>query len=769
MKKSIKNVMAFALAASMAASTFAPATTVSAASKSNVITKATYNSGATVKYSYNKKGLITKAVSTSSSKSNNSDTSETVTTTFKYNKKNKIASKTEKDVTKVTSYEVDKTTGLKLGAKTGTVTTTKTTVTTFKYDKKGLATESVATTTTGMSGSITETEKSPAISATEIEMNGGTKVYLGGYNKYKEDGTKYDENTSANAYYYEGSIEATEGTQTTTTTYTDKGNGVYNKTKTTSNSVSGYKSESVDNYYGKYYDSASNSEKIVALTYKEDGFEKEVEEKEWDSATSAYVNKKVKKTYSFQTPDGKDFFDNTQVPGSSKNTFTITQKVVITADPTSTSTSTKTESSDISKKKVTTTKYTYDKKKRVKKAVSTTVSTNKNQSTENNSSSSTSATGSSKSDKSSKSESLKESTSVVTTAFTYNKKGRATKVVTSNDGKEDSKSVVSNMTVSSSSESTSKNSDNTVDVDKSSSSYECAAGYPTVTTTVVKDGVSTVTTTKNPYKYTLSSENSSKTYSNKGSEIDDITFFGNGGKKTVSTYEGTSSYTYGSTTTTTTKKGTKTSYNFDEKGKVSGYIDEYKSSTNGEAAKDNTEAHYSDGKDSFSNDTAVQKVNEAKGQLEASGTTCNKVDGTKAVLPTPSKSTTTYKYDKAGNVKSAKCSGTTTSIENVKNETYGNDIYEWDAKGELVAKETPVTHKFTDNDAMENTVKKGTKVLTKKLVVSKGTQDRSSSSSSYLSRALYTIKGKKATASKVANKQQWIIQNGALNGEVGLN
>jgi len=753
MRKSAKNFMTFALAASMVASTFAPAATVSAASKSNVITKATYNSGATVKYSYNKKGLITKAVSTSSSKSNNSDTSETVTTTFKYNKKNKISSKTEKDVKKVTSYEVDKTTGLKLGAKTGTVTTTDTTVTTFKYDKKGLATESVATTTTTMSGDFSKTSKSRffnGYSGRATELADGTVV--AGFNKRNNDGTEKEDSskdTRDSAYFYEGSIADTESTDTNTIKYTDNGNGTYTVTTTAEGNSGGYKTEEIKKYFGK--ETTSGSEVVIPLTKEEGPYSYT----DTDGSTVSGNGEHFKKA------DGSIF--------TGYNTFYIVEKVVITKDAEASAKNTTTSTSTISDKKVTTTKYSYDKKKRVKKAVSTTVSTNKTQSTENSSSSAVSSTGSSKSDKSTKSEKINESTSVVTTAFTYNKKGRATKVVSSNEGKEDSKSVSSEMTISDNSETTTKNSDGTTNVDKHSYTYECAAGYPTVTTTVVKDGVSTVTKTKNPYKYTMSSEHASKDYSNKGSETDEITFFGNGGKKTVSTYDGTSSYSYGGTTTTTTKTGTKTSYNFDEKGKANGYIDEYKSSTNGEAAKDNTDAHYTDGKDSFSKETATQKINEAKGSLEASGTTCNKVEGTKKALPTPSKTTTAYKYDKAGNVKSAKCSGTTTSIVTVKNEIYGNSIYEWDAKGELVEVETPVTHKYTDNDAMENTVKKGTKVLTKKLVVNKGTYDRESSTGSYLSRALYTIKNKKASASKVANKQQWIIQNGALNGEVGLN
>ena len=754
MRKSIKSVMAFVLAASMIASTVAPAATASAASKVNVITKATYNSGSTVKYSYNKKGLITKSVSTSSSKDNDSDTSTTVTTTFKYNKKNKVSTKTEKYVTKTTSYEVDKTTGLKLGAKKGTVTTTYTTVTKFTYDKKGLATQSVATTTTTMSGSTTSTDKSSIINNYDYgaskELADGR--ILAGYNDINNDGTEREDhkNTDKNAYYYEGAVADTEGVTTHTTTYTDNGNGTYTITTANASNPARYTTENVYKYYTK--ETVNGVETVVWLTKEEGPWEYTDEDGDKLSGNGTYYKKADGKIYT-------GYADS------------IIEKVTIKKDADSTSNSSGSSTEVISDKSVTTTKYTYDKKKRVKKAVSTTVNTNEEKTTSTNSSASASKTGSRKSENTTKSEMLSENTSVSTTTYTYDKKGRATKAVSSNDGKENSKYVYSEMDVSSSSESVTISEDGSTSTNKSSSATECAAGFPTVTTTVVKDGVSTVTTTKNPYKYSHSYEYVGKTSSNKNSSTDDVTFYANGGSKRVSTYSDSysNSYTDG-TSYSSSRTGTKTSYNFDEKGKSNGYIDVYTSTSSSSTTPyEGSNAYFTDGKDSSNDVAATQKIDAAKAVLEASGTPYNKVEGTKTVLAKPSKSTTSYKYDKSGNVKSAKESGTTTEIEDVRNEIYGNSIYEWDATGKLQVKQVAVTHKYTDNDAMENTVKKGTKVLTKKLTTNKGTYDRSSSSGSYLSRVLFTLKAKKSSTAKLVNKQQWIIQNGRLNGEVGLN
>ena len=64
--------------------------TVDAASSSKVqvVTKAKDNDGNTVKYSYNKKGLVSKSVSKQSWKEPDEDRSSTITTSYKYNKKN---------------------------------------------------------------------------------------------------------------------------------------------------------------------------------------------------------------------------------------------------------------------------------------------------------------------------------------------------------------------------------------------------------------------------------------------------------------------------------------------------------------------------------------------------------------------------------------------------------------------------------------------------------------------------------------------------------
>lgn len=770
MRKSIKSVMAFALAATLAASTLAPAATASAASKVNVITKATYNNGSTVKYSYNKKGLITKSVSTNSYKTNSEDeyeylyfdedhkifapkdVSETITTTFKYNKKNKISTKTEKYVTKKTFYETDKTTELKLGAKKGTVTTTTTTVTNFTYDKKGLATKSVATSTTTKSGSITTKRLSTICNNwPSREMVDGR--IIAGFNKRNNDGTEKadDKNTINNAYFYEGSVADTASETTETATYKDNGNGTYTVTFTSSKAPAQYDTESVYKYFGS--ETVDGVEKIYPLTEAKGPFTY----KDEDGYTHTY--------------DSDDTFYK-KADGSvwgSDYSFRNTEKVLIKKDANATSSESSTDTATISDKSVTTTTYSYDKKKRVKKAVSTTVDTDESRGTDTSSSASSSESGSSKTDDTSKNELLRESTDVSTTTYSYDKKGRATKQVTSSDGKENSKTVKSEMTVSHNYESAYKDGDST-STNKSSYSYECAAGYPTVTTTVVKDGVSTVTETQNPYKYTYNSEYSGKNYSNKESYTSDITYYGNGGNKTVRTYS--NSYTgtaYDGTSYSNNKSGTRTSYSFDEKDKSNGYIDVYKSTSSSGTPSEGSDAYYTDGKEPSYDVAATQKIDAAKAALEATGTVFNKVEGTKTVLAEPSKSTTTYKYDKNGNVKSAKSTGTNTEISTVKNETYGNTIYEWDSFGQLVEKRIPVTHKSTSNSAMENTVKKGTKVLTKKLSINKSTYDRSSSSGSYLSRVLFTIKGKKSSTASLVKKQQWIIQNGDLNGQVGLN
>jgi hypothetical protein len=731
-------MMAFALAASLAASTLAPATTSQAASKSNVVTKQTDNSGYTWKYSYNKKGLVTKKVGTTSYKGKDSDHSTTTTITYKYNKKNKIATKTEKEVAKTTSYETDKTTGLKLGAKKGTVTTTTTAVTKFTYNKKGLATQSVTTTTVGKSGSNTETEKTAGFGNTwsweddiswqqAIELEDGR--ILAGYNEYSSDGKMIssDENSINNAFFYApGTTFAIGEDETTTKTeYKDNGKGSYTTTTTVTEKNSGIKKEPVYQYYAN---GADNNPVAVTKT----------EETKTDLDGHTYTS------VSYKDATGKEYYGYS---------FKVCTQVNVTADPKSSSSTTTVTTDDETGKTVTTTKYTYDKKKRVKKAVSTSVTTDGHKITIAKSGNKVSEDSSSTSNSTKKSESTSESTTSSTTTYAYNKKGYATKINVTTDGKEDSKSTdTSEMTVSASSETTYYNSDGTVSSVVSGTS--AVDNYPSITTEVVSNGVKTITTTNNAYTstYTSSTKDATGKVTSSESHSRSNTYYANGGNKSVDTYSNTNAEG-------ATDAGTTTSYQFDKDGKVTGYEKVVTAGT------DSSYAYYTEnGKSEYSLD-AANKINAAKATLEATGTPFSKVE-TDTVIATPSKSTTVYKYDKSGNVKSAKRSGTETKVTEAKNETYGNTIYVVNAAGKLKEKQVTYTHKYTDKDAMENTVKKGTKRLTKKLTVNTGTSDREKSAGSYLSRAVYSIKSKKGSTN--ADKQQWIIQNGPLNGVVGL-
>lgn len=774
MRKSAKNFMAFALAASMVASTFAPATAVQAAKKSNVITKATYNSGDTVKYSYNGKGLVTKSVSTNSYKSSDSDTSITVTTTYKYNKKNKISSKTEKTVEKNTYYETDKTTGLDIKGKQGTLTETTVAETSYKYNKKGLATESITTTSTTMSGKLETTNKSNSFikddnedgnANVEVKDENGNSSVIAGYNRHNADGSENNENTKDNAYYYTGSLDIGSKSSKIVTEYTDNGDGTYKKTYSSNSDSSGVKKEESASYYG--YEWKDNVRSIIPL--------KRVEEKDSDGDVN----------YRFKKDDNTVFYGET---------FSVIQSIAVSPDENAKSTSEVKNEEIITDKSVTTTKYSYDKKKRVKKAIATTVKTDNEVGSYSSSSESKSTNYYSKSSDSSKNETLSETTSVETTTYTYDKKGHVKKTVVSNDGLINKKETVSELPIESSHETTYYNSKGKVSSsDKNSSSYTLGNGinFKTVTTTVVENGNETSTVTN--YPYTRKYENAYIYGENRGNEnsgTEVVTFYTNGGKKTEDTYtrvnrnEG-SEYNYDSTaeegtikkyTYTSTTTGVETTYSFDEFNKSSGTVSNgtktktvytYEDNTTKEVNSENesSASYLKQGDKEKTGVDATVAIDSAKGSLVEGN--FDKVE-TDTLLAAPSKTTTTYAYDKKGNVKSAKASGTYTEITTALNEDYGNKIYEFKDNKKLKEKKVAVTHKYTNKDAAENTVKKDAKILTKRLTVSKNTYDRSSGSSSDLSRILYTIKGKKASADKVSKKQQWIIQNGPLNGEVGL-
>ena len=237
-KKVLAAALAAALAFTGAAAGFAGSNvSAEAAAKKTVyqVTKETDDSG-TTKYTYNKKGLLKKEVTTYKDSYYGTysarDKKEVITTTYKYTKKNKIKTATTKDVITTTYYETDKNDPTNHGDSKGTTVETETTVEKYTYNKKGLATKSVATTKNKMTGSYTTSSPESLVSdETEVQVNGETK-YIAGYNDYLADGTKADEdNDKAKAYYYVAAagtdLTAATFTDTSTYTYTDKGNGTY--------------------------------------------------------------------------------------------------------------------------------------------------------------------------------------------------------------------------------------------------------------------------------------------------------------------------------------------------------------------------------------------------------------------------------------------------------------------------------------------------------------------------------------------------------------
>ena len=667
-RNSTKRVMAIALSAALALTSFTfggNVTTVKAAGTSiDLVSSSESNKGDNTSYTYNKSGLVTKIVSKSSSKESASydddvetsnvakDIATTTTTTYKYNKNNKVSQKTAKSVTTTKYYKMDESTGLTVKGNLGTITTTSTTVTEFTYDKKGNATQAVATSTTGKSGSVTYTNKS-SIGGTQL--SDGRIIWS--YNDYDANGNWVGENTAATAIYLSNPSGVGEETTTTTVTYTDKGGGAYTKTTNSSTASTGYHTEWASQYYVRVNGTP------VAVTW----------------ATKPYTD-----------PDDGSTYDRTGYWDANGNyyddyDFSYTSGVTAVADPADNRTSSSNNIDEITSKTVTTTKFTYDKKKRVKKAAATAVYTSGTVSTENSVSpynnyyDSYTETGTRTSTY--KRESAYESTSSWSTDYSYDKKGRAKKSVYSAPGVDNAKSTYSSFTVGSSTDYSRTYNDGRPAV---TGKYESAqSNAATSSTTVTAGGVRTTTVTYNPYTRTSSSSSSAGTAS-------------------------TDTYSY--------------YYNPTEKSWQQG-----------------TGAAYSEA-----------------GKPEA-------------VTATPRKETTNYTYDGKSNLKSAKSSGTQVFEYTVRDETYGNTIYDFNAEGRVEAKKATTTNKFTGKDTYENTVKNKSNSMTEVVGLHDSTYNRSQDSGYSVSHRTFKLKAKKfGKTAKLVKKQQWIIQNGSLNGEIGL-
>ena len=417
MFKRSSRLLAAALAAALvftgaAAGVSATGVDTQAAAKSTVyrVTQTKDNSGDTIKYSYNKKGLVSKKVSTYKATGSDTDSKTVDTTTYKYNKKNRITKKTEKIVTTTTYYETDENTGQTITGTEGTVTYTTVITTKYTYNKKGLAKKSVTTTTYTQSGSLTNTDNTRLTSdAKQVSLNGSI-AYVAGYNTYAADGTEYSDNTSANAYYYAGNdVASAVNSVTTTTEYTNDGDGSYTeKVVETTNSQNYATTDNVTVYRktSEYVDTDGDGTKdswsdwsagTANWTYETSVTDNGNKEHKFTLSGAArdiptyssgttyyftYTDSKTGKTvvYPSIAPSDeyvKDASDNITNQYKYEYYTVINQRNIAltsTGDE-STYSSTDTTTNTYTKKTTTTTTYKYDKKKRVKSEKVTEVST----------------------------------------------------------------------------------------------------------------------------------------------------------------------------------------------------------------------------------------------------------------------------------------------------------------------------------------------------------------------------------------------------------
>ena len=697
--------------------------------------------GNSVKYSYNKKGLIAKKVVKRTSKGESYDTVTTDTTTYKYNKKNRIATETLKSVENEKTYDVSKTTGKSNGKVLGNVTTTTTKVTKYTYNKKGAATKSVTTSTAVKSGSVTETSQSLL-----IEDDGAIQVgdkYLAGYNERKADGSYNDKNTSANAYYYTGAINEAVYNSTEKTTYKDNGNGTYTVTVEETTKPANY------------------STKVNEKYYKEDAEGKIIAGTEDD--------------YDFSVVESVDVVLNTD--GSSE-TISKTERVVKDSS-------------------VATRVYKNDKKKRAVKAT-VTVQETTNESVKDSETSNRKYTedddyyydkdGNEVSVKSStEKKNIESSSSTIENTnkysfvetYKYDKKGHRKQIVYDNKGVTDSREVVTDGPSSVTYESVTTYSDGKVSKTNETSTSEGGS----ITETVTSGGNEKVTVTYVPHKI-VSSDN--YVYPSGREQNDDATtsytYYGNGVVKTVTESTEKDKSPSGEVDTETR---TATRYDYDEvESKYSNVVTGKYTYADG-SSSDISDSTYYDGKDTYYDfavddeyDTEEDKAQKAKIRAEvdalnkaaeASGMNSSKTETT-PVKANPIKETTKCTYDKSGNLKAATTTRNWTVVEYLKNETYGNTVYQYDAEGKVEAVEVQVSHKSTTSKAKENTLKKGTKRASTSTTVSKVAEDRSTPSYSTGERVTYKLKAKKINKKllKDVELQQWMIQNPNCSGVIGL-
>ena len=485
--------------------------------------------------------------------------------------------------------------------------------------------------------------------------------------------------------------------------------------------------------------------------------------------------------------------------------FSRTESVDVAVDTSGSGDSySSTDTETITDQSVTTTTFKYDKKKRVKQANITTVDTDATARTETENRTYTdkdsdevydeatddykmvdyTTTGKSSSSYTSSS-STTETTSQVET-YTYNKNNRKTKKVVTDKG------VMNRVETYVEGRHNSTEESQTVYSDGKSASYKETRTYSgdgDTTTTVYSNGTRTTTTTDNPYTLTTVENSTRRDGRTRNTETkDEYTFFKNGGRMIHTVEKEDTKYSDG---TSSIDNSDSTRYEYDKTGEKYSYTcsnnetytpadgtptvsqTAYSCYNDGTGEKEYYNSYkYDDDPTETTTDDAVKKAAEdANAALLAYGTPYTETKS-KSVAAKPSKATTNYKYDKQGNLKSAKTSGSWAESETLRNETYGNTIYQAGADNKLEAVETVVTHTYKNNKTKENTVKDGSNRV--KSAMSVGTSSRDRATPSYYTvdgRVTYTLKSKtiaKKTIREAVELQQWILQNPGCGSAAGV-
>ena len=295
MQKSFtKRASALALAAAMTLTLVsAPSIKVDAASKVTVpvVVEQSSNGYGTTKYSYNKKGLISKSTYSYSAKTDGHDAADystKSTKSYKYNKKNLIASSSYKSENSTTTYTTDKYGDIKADKAPRTTVSKSSGNTAYTYDKKGRLKQAV---------------------------NTGYSIYVENYTDVDTyDDSVYVPGTSSDGTYVSGKYVDATRTVTTTVATVDGGNGTYTKTTTKTEADPYYDSTTASIAYRTTVDvitATVTSQDVTTTTYTSDK-KGRVKSAAAETVTTNSTTTHQETTYNYGTADAyTEVYDRT--------------------------------------------------------------------------------------------------------------------------------------------------------------------------------------------------------------------------------------------------------------------------------------------------------------------------------------------------------------------------------------------------------------------------------------------------------------------------